>query len=89
MLPACSAQVGGFLKAKGSKWEILDKQEVVFIPSSEPADTGAHQTQGTWVAHTGPCRCGGQSAARASPGLHASCTVLIGEVLPTLQVHTV
>jgi len=58
MLPACSAQVGGSLKAEGSKWEILDKQEVVFIPSSEPADTGAHQTQGTWVAHTGPCCCG-------------------------------
>lgn len=38
------------LKAKGSKWEILDKQEAVFIPSSKLADTGAHQTRGTWVA---------------------------------------
>lgn len=50
MLPAWPAQVGGYLKAKGYKWEILDKHESVFIPSSKPADTGAHQTWVTWVA---------------------------------------
>lgn len=42
-------QVGGYLKAKGCKWEILDKHKGVFIPSSKLADTGAHQTWVTWV----------------------------------------
>lgn len=49
MLPACLSQVGGCLKAKGCKWEILDKHKGVFIPSSKLADTGAHQTWVTWV----------------------------------------
>lgn len=49
MLLACLSQVGGYLKAKGCEWEILDKHKGVFIPSSELADTGAHQTWVTWV----------------------------------------
>lgn len=58
MLPAWPARVGGQWKAEGCKWEILDKHEGVFIPSSKPADTGAHQTRVTWVA-----RARGRAAA--------------------------
>lgn len=50
MLPAWPAQVGGCLRAEGCEWEILDKREGAFLPSPELADTGAHQTQVTWVA---------------------------------------
>lgn len=50
MLPPWPPQVDGYLKAEGCKWESLDKHKSVFIPSSKLADTGAHQTQLTWVA---------------------------------------
>lgn len=50
MLPAWPAQVGGCLRAEGCEWEILDEREGAFLPSPELADTGAHQTQVTWVA---------------------------------------
>lgn len=50
MLPPWPPQVDGYLKAEGCKWKSLDKHKSVFIPSSKLADTGAHQTQLTWVA---------------------------------------